>query len=85
MLEHVSAATTSIYVRAKEKRTAKEAANYFQLQQNKNDPRSRQGLQISRATAAKWLKRNDVQDRSHWAHTLHTTLDARPKRAVLLR
>jgi len=29
---------------------------------------------ISRATAAKWLKRDHVQDRSHRAHTLHTTL-----------
>src|SRR5476649_763292 len=29
---------------------------------------------ITRATAAKWLKRDDVQDRSHRAHTLHTTL-----------
>ena len=31
---------------------------------------------ITRATAAKWLKRDDVQDRSHRAHTLHTTLSA---------
>ena len=29
---------------------------------------------ITRATAAKWLKRDNVQDRSHRAHTLHTTL-----------
>jgi transposase len=28
---------------------------------------------IARATAAKWLKRDDVQDRSHRAHTLQTT------------
>jgi hypothetical protein len=31
---------------------------------------------ISRAAAAKWLKRDDVRDRSHRAHTLHTTLSA---------
>jgi response regulator of citrate/malate metabolism len=31
---------------------------------------------IRRATARKWLKRVDVQDRSHRAHTLHTTLSA---------
>ncbi|MEG0880378.1 MAG: hypothetical protein RSE46_01850 [Janthinobacterium sp.] len=31
---------------------------------------------ITRATAAKWLKRDDVQDRSHRTHTLHTTLSA---------
>ena len=29
---------------------------------------------ITRATAAKWPKRDDVQDRSHRGHTLHTTL-----------
>jgi transposase InsO family protein len=38
---------------------------------------------ISRATAAKWLKRDDVQDRSHRAHTLHTTLSA-PQEAIVL-
>ena len=31
---------------------------------------------ITRVTAAKWLKRDDVQDCSHRAHTLHTTLSA---------
>jgi transposase InsO family protein len=38
---------------------------------------------ISRATAAKWLKRDDVQDRSHRAHTLHTTLST-PQEAIVL-
>lgn len=39
---------------------------------------------ITRATAAKWLKRDDVQDRSHRAHTLHTTLSATQEAIVLL-
>lgn len=34
-------------------------------------------------TAAKWLNRDDIQDRSHRAHTLHTTLSA-TQEAVLL-
>lgn len=38
---------------------------------------------ITRATAAKWLKRDDVQDRSHRAHTLHTTLSAGQEAIVL--
>jgi transposase InsO family protein len=38
---------------------------------------------ITRATAAKWLKRDDVQDRSHRAHTLHTTLSATQEAVVL--
>ena len=38
---------------------------------------------ISRVTAAKWLKRDDVQDQSHRAHTLHTTLSA-PQEANVL-
>ncbi len=38
---------------------------------------------ISRATAAKWLKRDDIQDRSHRAHTLHTTLSATQEAVVL--
>jgi transposase len=38
---------------------------------------------VSRETAAKWLKRDDVQDRSHRAHTLHTTLSA-PQEAIVL-
>ena len=38
---------------------------------------------ITRATAAKWLKRDDVQDRSHRAHTLHTTLSV-PQEAIVL-
>ena len=41
-----------------------------------SDRDSGHGLNISRATAAKWLKRDDVQDRSHRAHTLHTKLSA---------
>ena len=38
---------------------------------------------ITRATAAKWLKRDDVQDRSHRAHTLHTTLSMAQEAIVL--
>jgi transposase len=38
---------------------------------------------ITRATAAKWIKRDDVQDRSHRAHTLHTTLSAGQEAIVL--
>ena len=38
---------------------------------------------ITRATAAKWLKRDDVQDRSHRAHTLHTTLCTTQEAIVL--
>jgi transposase InsO family protein len=38
---------------------------------------------ITKATAAKWLKRDDVQDRSHRAHTLHTTLSAAQEAIVL--
>ena len=38
---------------------------------------------INRATAAKWLKRDDVQDRSHRAHTLHTTLSSAQEASVL--
>jgi len=29
---------------------------------------------ITRVTAQKWLGRDDVRDRSHRGHTLHTTL-----------
>lgn len=38
---------------------------------------------ITRATAAKWLKRDEVHDRSHRAHTLHTTLSAAQEAIVL--
>lgn len=38
---------------------------------------------ITRATAKKWLKRDDVQDRSHRAHTLNTTLSAAHENIVL--
>jgi hypothetical protein len=38
---------------------------------------------LARATAAKWLKRDDVQDRSHRAHALHTTLTATQEAVVL--
>lgn len=38
---------------------------------------------ITRATAAKWLTRDNVQDRSHGAHTLHTTLSAAQEAIVL--
>ena len=38
---------------------------------------------ITRATAAKWLKRDDVQDRSLRTHTLHTSLSAAQEAIVL--
>ncbi len=38
---------------------------------------------VTRATPAKWLKRDDVQGRSHRAHTLHTTLSAAQEAIVL--
>jgi hypothetical protein len=38
---------------------------------------------ITRATAQKWLGRDDVQDRSHRAHTLHTTLSQAQEAIVL--
>jgi len=39
---------------------------------------------ISRATAAKWIKRDDMQDRSHRAHTLHAALSATHEATVLV-
>jgi transposase len=38
---------------------------------------------ISRATDAKWLKRDDVQDRSHRAHKLQTTLSSAQEAVVV--
>jgi transposase len=38
---------------------------------------------VTRATAQKWLGRDDVQDRSHHAHTLQTTLSAAQETIVL--
>jgi hypothetical protein len=38
---------------------------------------------ITRAAAAKWLKRDDDQNRSPHAHTLHTTLRAMQEAIVL--
>lgn len=38
---------------------------------------------ITRAIAQKWLGRDDVQDRSHRAHTLHTTLSQAQESIVL--
>lgn len=38
---------------------------------------------IKLATVAKWIKRDDVQDRSHRAHTLHATLSTAQKAIVL--
>jgi transposase InsO family protein len=38
---------------------------------------------ITRAIAAKWLKRDNVQDRSHRAHMLHTTLSKAQEAIVL--
>lgn len=48
-----------------------------------SDRQAAKVFNISRATAAKWLKRDDVQDRSHRAHTLHTTLNAAQEAIVL--
>jgi hypothetical protein len=42
-----------------------------------------QVFNVTRATAKKWLGRDDVQDRSHRAHTLHTTLSAAQEAIVL--
>jgi transposase InsO family protein len=38
---------------------------------------------VTRATAKKWLGRDDVQDRSHRVHTLQTTLSAAQEAIVL--
>jgi len=38
---------------------------------------------ITRATAAKWLKRDEVHDRSHRPHTLRTTLSSAQEAVVL--
>ena len=50
-----------------------------------SDHEAAEVFNITRATAAKWLKRDDVQvqDRSHRAHTLHTTLSATQEAIVL--
>jgi transposase InsO family protein len=48
-----------------------------------SDRQAAKVFNITRATAAKWLKRDDVQDRSHRAHTLHTTLSATQEAIVL--
>ena len=48
-----------------------------------SDRQAAKVFNITRATAKKWLKRDDVQDRSHRAHTLHTTLSAAQEAIVL--
>ena len=48
-----------------------------------SDRQAAKVFNISRPTARKWLKRDDVQDRSHRAHTLHTTLSAAQESIVL--
>jgi transposase len=48
-----------------------------------SDRQAAKVFNITRATAAKWLKRDDVQDRSHRPHTLHTTLSATQEAIVL--
>jgi hypothetical protein len=40
---------------------------------------------VTRTTAKKWLGRDDVQDRSHRAHALHTTLSAAQEAILALR
>src|SRR5476649_849389 len=37
-----------------------------------SDRQAAKVFNITRATAAKWINRDDVQDRSHRAHTLHS-------------
>jgi len=49
----------------------------------RSDRQAAKLLNITRATAAKWINRDDVQDRSHRAHTLHTTLSAPQEASVL--
>jgi orotate phosphoribosyltransferase-like protein len=48
-----------------------------------SDREAARAFNISRATAAMRLKRDDVQDRSHSAHTLHTKLSATQEAIVL--
>ena len=48
-----------------------------------SDRQAAKVFNITRATAKKWHKRDDVQDRSHRAHTLHTTLSATQENIVL--
>jgi transposase InsO family protein len=48
-----------------------------------SDRQAAKAFNITRATAAKWLKRDDVQDLSHRAHTLHTTLSTAQELVVL--
>ena len=48
-----------------------------------SDRQAAKVFNITRATAKKWLTRDDVQDRSHRAHTLHTTLSAAQETIVL--
>jgi transposase len=38
---------------------------------------------VSKATIIKWQRREDVEDRSHRAHTLHTTLSAAQELTVV--
>ena len=49
----------------------------------RSDREAAKVLNITGATAAKWLKRDDVQDRSHRAHTLLATLSATQEAIVL--
>ena len=48
-----------------------------------SDRQAAKVFNITRSTAAKWLKRDDVQDRSHRPQTLHTTLSAAQETVVL--
>src|SRR5476649_635819 len=48
-----------------------------------SDRQAAKVFNITRATAAKWINRDDVQDRSHRAHTLHTTLSVVQEAIVL--
>jgi transposase len=48
-----------------------------------SDRQAARVFNITHATASKWLKRDDVQDLSHRAHTQHTTLTATQEAIVL--
>jgi len=48
-----------------------------------SDRAAAKAFNITRATANKWLGRDDVQDRSHRAHTQHTTLTAAQEAIVV--
>lgn len=48
-----------------------------------SDPQAAKVFNTTRATAKKWLKRDEVHDRSHRPHRLHTTLSSAQENIVL--